>query len=456
VDGAWRVPHFEKMLYDQAQLALAYLEAAQISGDAFFLEVAEDTLRYVMREMTGEEGAFYSAEDADSVPPASHVPEGAAPHKSEGAFYLWTAAELEALLGPDAPLVARRFGIEAHGNAPFDPQEEFTGKNLLYIARSIDDLANELQITSDEVSAALSRARLAMFRARLERPRPHLDDKVLVAWNGLMIAAFARAARLLAGMNGGDAPAAAPYLDAARRAASFIHGRMWDADRRLLWRRFRDDHAEISGYAEDYAFLVSGLLELFQADPEPRWLEWAADLQRRQDELFWDEAEGGWFSTTGEDPSVLIRMKEEYDGAEPAASSVSVLNLLTLSHAMEMPGASVKIERTLKAFGTRLEQLGRAVPMMSAALSVYVAGPSQLVIVGAGAEALVRAAAAIYLPFTFELRLTPERQAALRALLPLVAEMKPVDGRAAAYVCRDFACRAPATDPADLEKELRG
>jgi uncharacterized protein YyaL (SSP411 family) len=257
-------------------------------------------------------------------------------------------------------------------------------------------------------------------------------------------------------MAGGVGDAGEAYLKAARAAAGFIQTRMWDEKTRTLQRRFRDGHAAIDGYAEDYAFLIFGLIELFQADPDPRWLEWAVTLQNRQDELFWDGAEGGWFSTTGTDASVLLRMKEEYDGAEPGASSIAVLNLLTLSHLVDVPGASEKIDRTFKLFGVRLEQLGRAVPMMAAALSVYTAGPSQLVIVAEGdAGELARAAADVYSPFSLQLRVTAEQQKALASILPLVAGMKPVNGQPTAFVCRNFACQAPITTEEALEKELR-
>ena len=420
VDAAWRVPHFEKMLYDQAQLVLAYVESAQASGDPFYIEIAEDTLRYVMREMTGPEGGFYSAEDADSIPPESaNEP---APHKAEGAFYLWRADELDALLGEDSPIVKRRFGIEADGNAPIDPQQEFTGKNLLYVAVSVDDLAREFARSADEITEILRRARLTLFRERLDRPRPHLDDKVLTAWNGLMIGAFARLARVLRFLGPEGRDAGQVYLEAARRAASFLRERMWSDSSRTLLRRFRDGHAEIAGYAEDYAYLIFGLLELFQADADPRWLTWSIDLQRRQDELFWDEANGGWFSTTGTDPSVLVRMKEDYDGAEPTASSVSVMNLLVLAHLVEDAGWTERIERTLRLFAARLEQLGRAVPMMAAALSTYWAGLQQIVIVGEeGRAELERAVGSRYRPFAIALALDDNQEA--------VGESRPVDCR---------------------------
>jgi uncharacterized protein YyaL (SSP411 family) len=450
VDEAWRVPHFEKMLYDQAQLVLAYAEAAQASGDPFFLEVAEDALAYVMRDMTHADGGFYSAEDADSVPPEQSGDPRA--HKAEGAFYLWRSDEIDALVGDAAPIVRRRFGILRDGNAPIDPQREFVGKNLLYVARSLDEISDEFSTPPDRVAALLSRARSTMFSERATRPKPHLDDKILTAWNGLMIAAFARVARLSVPGNA--------YLPAARRAAAFVRQRMWDADRRTLLRRFRDGRAAIDGYAEDYASLIFGLLELFQADPDPAWLAWALDLQERQNELFWDDQEGGWFSTSGRDPSVLVRMKEDYDGAEPSASSVSVLNLLRLSHLIDRPAWSAQTERTLLLFGERLEQMGRGVPMMAAALSTHLAGSQQIVIVSPSsgdpaAADLYRAVTRRYLPFAVVLWLEPGAQEALAPLLPWVAAMTPVNGAAAAYVCANFTCRRPVTSVHELETELK-
>src|SRR5262249_52888127 len=273
-----------------------------------------------------------------------------------------------------------RFGIAAGGNAPDDPHQEFVGKNLLYVARSIADIATQTGKSNDQVVEILNRARVTMFEARLERPRPHRDDKILTAWNGLMIGAFARMARLLRGFGPQGAAAGEPYLVAARRAASFIRERMWNADSRTLLRRYRDGVAEIDAYAEDYAYLINGLLDLFQTDPAPMWLEWAIALQHRQDELFWDDGAGGWFSTTGRDPSVLLRMKEDYDGAEPTASSVSVLNLLVLSHLVDDRDWTDRIDKTLRYFASRLEQMGRGVPMMAAALATRLAGVQQIVI----------------------------------------------------------------------------
>src|SRR5205814_7015364 len=306
VDGNWRVPHFEKMLYDQAQLVLAYVEAAQVSGDTFYADVAADTLAYVERDLTDEGGGFYSAEDADSVPPEDERRGGPSgpPHKMEGAFYIWRDEEITGLLGSDADIFRIRYGVLPDGNAPFDPQNEFVGKNLLYTARGIDEVMSATTKSREEVEAALARARAKLLERRSTRPRPHLDDKVLTAWNGLMIAAFARASRVIDGpvvdhRRADLVRSADGYRATARRAALFIWKHLWNADTQTLLRRYRRGDAAVEGYAEDYAYLVFGLLELFQADGDPRWLEWALMLQRRQDELFADPVEGGWFSTTG-------------------------------------------------------------------------------------------------------------------------------------------------------------
>ena len=377
VDARWRVPHFEKMLYDQAQLVLAYLEAAQATGDRGFVDVAEDTLHYVQRDMTSEEGAFFSAEDADSLPPGA--PEGA--HATEGAFYLWSMDEIERLLGQDARAFCDRYGVERDGNALTDPHGEFTGRNILYEARPIEAIAGEADRTADEVTAALRRARQVLLRARGMRPRPQLDDKILTAWNGLMIGAFARAGRVVPEFCSARCESTGRILglaEAARGAASFIRSHMWDPTTGRLLRRYRDGEAAVDAFAEDYACLIFGLLELHQGDGDRSWLDWAIELQRRQDALFWDDDAGGWFSTDGRDRTILWRFKEDYDGAEPAASSVSVHNLQTLERLGSAPrDAHDKIERTLKLFAERLTTMGRAVPMMLAALSAWHAGEAR-------------------------------------------------------------------------------
>jgi uncharacterized protein YyaL (SSP411 family) len=451
VDAEWRVPHFEKMLYDQAQLVLAYVEAAQATGDDFYAAVAEDTLQYVRRDMTSPDGAFYSAEDADSVPPEQAT--APVPHKSEGAFYIWSDAEIASILGDDAEVARRRFGILPDGNAPQDPHGEFTGRNLLYVSESIEDVSARTNRAVDDVATALQRIRQKLFDARNTRPRPHLDDKVLTAWNGLMIAGFARAARTLR-----SSPEAPHYAAAAEKAASFIRTRLWNVSTRTLLRRYRDGEAAIEGYAEDYAYLIFGALELFQATGGPEWFEWALELQQRQDELFWDAADGGWFSTTGKDPSVLLRLKEDYDGAEPAASSVAALNALTLAYLTGEASHREKAERTLARYGRRVGAAARVVPFMLCALSQWHAPSMQIVVVGGPTSPQVREleeeVASHYLPFAVHVPVDPERtQESLQRLLPFVDGMK-AHGGGAVYVCRDFTCRQPVGTPEALRAEL--
>jgi len=229
---------------------------------------------------------------------------------------------------------------------------------------------------------------------------------------------------------------------------------MWNDQTSTLLRRYRRGEASIEAYAEDYAYLIYGLLELFQTDPDVRWLDWAETLQRRQNELFWDSAAGGWFSTTGQDKNVLLRMKDDYDGAEPTASAVSVMNLLTLSHLIDRPEWAGNIDHTFRLFGSRLEQMGRAVPMMAAALATSIAGLRQVVVVGGGDNELQHTIHHRYLPFAMALTLTPDQQSALSAKLPFVAAMHAIDGKPAAYVCFNFTCQAPVTDSGALEKAL--
>jgi uncharacterized protein YyaL (SSP411 family) len=446
VDGDWRVPHFEKMLYDQAQLVIAYLEAFQVTGERFYADVALDTLDYVRRDLTDALGGFYSAEDADSIPPErAHETR---PHKTEGAFYIWGDDEISQVLGEDAPPFRLRFGVLPGGNAPFDPQQEFVNKNLLYIAQPVSEIADRLGVPVEGVIQALDRGRQKLFEARSVRPRPHLDDKVLTAWNGLMIAACARASRVVEG--------ASDYLEAAKRAASFVRSTLWNSETRTLLRRYRKGSAAVDGFAEDYAGLIYGLTELFQADGDPAWLEWALELQHRQDELFWDDVDAGWFSTTGTDPSVLLRMKEDYDGAEPAASSIGAFNLLALTHLVDDTGLSARLQRVLGEAGARAAQSGRAAPMMLAALSTYHAGMGQVVLTGDPASSAAAALGAVvrrtYLPFMITVRIRPEHRAALAARLRWTSAMN--DQQPFAYVCRNFTCQSPAPDAATLAGQL--
>ena len=479
VDAAWRVPHFEKMLYDQAQLVLALLEAGQASGDPLWTAVADDTLAYVARDLTHPDGGFYSAEDADSIPPETAGAPGA--RVSEGAFYLWSADEVQALLGREAAVVAARFGIEPGGNAPHDPQGEFEGRNILYIAQSIEDVAARAGRDPGEVVAVLERGRRTLLDARGQRPRPFLDDKVLAAWNGLMIAACARAARVFPGdRTSENARSGGRALAMAQRAARFVSQQLWNPATRVLLRRFRAGAAGVQAYCEDYACLCWGLLELFQADGDPAWLEWAIALQECQDALFWDDRDGGWFSTTGDDDSVLLRLKEDHDGAEPSATSVGVGNVLTFAHLLGEERYLAQARHALARATARIERGARAVPMLLCGLAQWhalaspasspagVAAPAlpghvpfQIVIVGPAStpetHALHAVVARRYLPHAIVVPVEPgARQATLAKRLPWIAAMTMKDSRPTAYVCRDFACLAPVSTAEELEAVLVG
>jgi uncharacterized protein len=457
VDERWRVPHFEKMLYDQAQLVLALIEASQAAADPLLAAVADDTLVYVDRDLSDAGGGFYSAEDADSIPPDAVGQPGA--HASEGAFYIWPYGEVERLLGEaDAPIVAQRFGLEPGGNAPFDPQQEFTGQNLLYTAATFEDIAARVSRPVDDVVDVVDRTRPVLLAARNRRPRPSLDDKVLTSWNGLMIAAMARAGRIV---GAADPERGAHWITRAARAAQFVRTTLWQPDSQTLHRRWRAGDAGIDGYCEDYAAIVWGCLELLQATGDPVWLAWAREVQAAQDRLFWDEAGGGWFNTTGRDPSVLLRLKEEYDGAEPAAGSIAVRNLIELVHLEPDERATQRIARTLARFGPRLgprsEAGARAVPFMVMNLAAWHRGVTQIVIVGPpdrdDTRALQRVVAGTYLPASLVLTLDPaagDGPGTLIASLPWLAPLTVRDGAATAYVCRAFTCERPVTSATAL------
>ncbi len=442
VDGQWHVPHFEKMLYDQAQLACSYLDAFQIKHDPLFKKTARDILDYVRRDMTDPQGGFFSAEDADSL----EKPD--APKKMEGAFYVWTKKEIAGLLGDGAQIFDRFYGVEETGNAPggSDPQGEFEGKNILIQRHSVGEVAKIYKKQPAEVEKILADARRKLFDVRAKRPRPHLDDKIITAWNGLMISAFARAAQVL------DDPA---YLDAATRAAKFVQSHLVK-DGALL-RSYRQGPSDVHGFADDYAFFIQGLLDLYEASADIAWLKWAAELQARQDALFADKEHGGYFSVTDKDPHILLRMKEDYDGAEPSPNSITALNLLRLA---EMTGSEPwkkEAARTIAVFGEQVAKSPTAMPQMLVALDFSLAKPKQIVIAGKpGADdtrALLREVHAHFIPNKIILFADGgDGQQWLGGKLDFIKTATPLDGRATAYVCEDFVCQAPTNDV----KKLRG
>jgi uncharacterized protein YyaL (SSP411 family) len=443
VDAEWRVPHFEKMLYDQAQLLHAYLDAAQWTHDPFFAEVACTIADYVLRDLTLPGGGFASAEDADSPRPEDPGESG------EGAFYVWTEKEITEILGSDAPLFAFAFGVEPGGNVTHDPQHEFTGRNILYAARTSEDIA---RFAGQETGTALQRLAQAKERiriGRLNRLRPLRDDKVIAAWNGLMIGALARASA----MSGISA-----YRAAAEHAALFVFTAMYDVWSGLLRRRFRDGEAKHEAHLEDYAFLAEGLLDLFEATGDPTWLERALDLTKTQIDLFWDAHRGGFFDTSGHDTSVLVRMREQYDGAEPAGNSVAARNLLRLG---ALTGNSEFVEKgraTVNAFSAWLEKQPSIMPYMVAASMMLEEAASQVVIVGRAGEsmtdALKREVDARFLPGTAKIMVSPENQARMAKLIPYAGEVVQKEEASTAFVCANYVCRLPVNNPADLGAQL--
>ncbi len=369
VDRYWHVPHFEKMLYDQAQLAVAYLDAFQITQDRQFESVARDVLDYVARDMTSKEGGFFSAEDADSLF------EHGKPGHGEGVFYVWTKNEIDAALGNLAEIFDFHYGVQSHGNAPegSDPQDEFRGKNVLIERHTAAETAQHFRKSEDEVRQSLARSREELLSIRSKRPRPHLDNKIIGAWNGLMISACARAAQVL------DEPR---YLESATRAAAFIRTHLWDESKKTLYRSYRGGRSDVEGFADDYAFVIQGLLDLYGASLDIEWLKFAIELQETQDRLFFDEKSGGYFSTTGKDASVVLRMKDDNDSAEPAASSVAALNLLRLAQIRGEKQWQGRAEKTIGAFHVTLSRFPSAMPQMLVALDFSTSKPRQIVIAG--------------------------------------------------------------------------
>jgi uncharacterized protein len=421
VDERWFVPHFEKMLYDQAQLAVSYLEAFQITRDPQYAETARSIFEYVSRDLAAPGGAFYSAEDADSAIDPTRPKE-----KKEGAFYLWSYDELVAALGREqAAMFARAYGVEEGGNVRDDPHGEFTGRNILYRAGPKTEIEAEIN--------GFAPAREKLLRIRASRPRPHLDDKILAGWNGLMISAFAKGAQVL------DEPR---YEQAARRALDFLRAKLWREADSILLRRYREGEAAIEGFLDDYAFLSLALLDMYETSFEAADLTWAIRLAERAMELFEDREEGGFFSTAP-DSELILRLKDDYDGAEPSGNSGIVLALLRLSRMTGREDFRSSAERTLRAFGRRMGAAPIALPQMLAASLLAASRPLEIVLAGAHDVPMLKTIHDRFLPNAIVMR----------------AEQSPVsmpalDGRATAYVCENYACQLPATTADALAERL--
>ena len=443
VDSHWFVPHFEKMLYDQGQLIVSYLEAFQLTGETHFAEIARESLDYVLRDMTSPEGAFYCAEDADSVLDPAH------PHeKGEGAFYIFTQKEIEAALQqPHAAWFIYHYGVAADGNVLEDPHHEFTGRNILFIDHPVDRVAEFFKVPTAVIVDSLAKSKQKMLAVRAPRVRPHLDDKLLTAWNGLMISAFALAGRCL-----GEAR----YTAAAAEAVRFFGARMYNSETKTLLRRFRDGDAGIPGFLDDYAFLACALLDLYETTFDIGHIQFAEKLAERLIELFEDAAEGGFFATATGDPSLLLRMKEDYDGAEPSGNSMAILALLRLAAYTGRVEFQKSAERALAVFAHRMKAGSPGMPQMIVAAMAAEAAPRQVVLAGEDLRELKSVVGKHYAPFqiVFALDSAASREYWTR-LHPELASMRPINGKPTAYVCRNFACQLPVTDTAALAASLQ-
>ncbi len=360
VDRYWHVPHYEKMLYDQAQLAMAYLDGWQISGEPEFREVTEGIFRYLMETLRDSGGAFHAADDADSLPDAS------AKHKREGAFWTWSAEEVSSLLEPRAAAIfSAAFGVEADGNArpESDPHGELEGQNTLFRAMADDALSVMFDCPESEVRERLATAKHVLLAHRAKRPPPHRDDKIVTAWNGLAIGALARGGRIFNRPN---------LTEAARAAAAFLKRELWDGER--LFRSYRQHRGSAEAFPADYVFLISGLIELHAALPDGGWLDWAGELQRKLDEEFWDESMAGYVMRPAVAGETLMVIREDYDGAEPSPNHLAAENLLKLSALLDREAYSKRAENLLRAGARMLIKQTFACPLLLAALDLHQRG----------------------------------------------------------------------------------
>ena len=427
-DTQWLVPHFEKMLYDNALLTIAYLEAYQVTARPEFARVAQEVLAYVQREMTAPSGAFYSATDADS--------EG-----EEGTFFVWTPAGIEEVLTPEEQrLVLAYYAVTKQGN--------FEGKNILHTPRSLEAVATELGIDSGQAQQLLDAAREKLYEARRKREPPHTDRKILASWNGLMISAFARAAQVFAD------PA---YAHTAARAADFILTTMKHGDR--LRRSSLDAQVTGEGYLDDYAFLIAGLLDLYEATFDPRWLRAAIALQEVVDTHFWDTTGGGYFLTADDAEELLACEKPSYDGAEPSGNSVALMNLLRLYEFTADDRYYGRAEGTLRAFEPTITQYPVSVPRILSAVDFWFDRPKQIVIVTSDdvteAEPFLAQLRATFLPNRMVTVVSEASgQEELAKLVPVVAGKTARHGKPTAYVCERQVCELPTTKPGVFAQQI--
>jgi uncharacterized protein YyaL (SSP411 family) len=438
-DERWLLPHFEKMLYDQAGLLIAYTEAYLASGDVAFGRVVEEVAEYLFRDMTSPEGAFYSAEDADS--------EGV-----EGKFYVWSLVEMEEVLGAeDAELAARVFDSTKAGNFDEEATGRSTGNNVLHLPRPLANVATSLDMEEEDLATRVEDIRVRLLAARGERVRPHLDDKVLTDWNGFMIAAMARAGTAL------DRP---DLVDAAGKAAKFVMENLRQEDGRLL-HRYREGDAAINGHLDDHAYMIWGLLELYEATFDITHLEHAIAINGIMLEHFWDHEGGGFFRTPDDGEELLMRQKEVYDGAMPSGNSVAMLDLLRLSHLTGDPAHAQRASELGMAFSGEVSSIPMGFSQLMSALDMALGSAREVVIVGKPGDedtkAMLDAIHHAFLPNTVVLLKDPDAgPEGVERLAPFVKDHGMKNGMATAYVCTDHFCRNPTNDVDEMMKELVG
>ena len=446
VDNRWFVPHFEKMLYDQTQLAGSYLDAYQITQNDSYAQTAEQILAYLLRDLRDPGGGFYAAEDADSENPYAPREHG------EGAFYLWTRQEIIRELGAEAATIFNHsYGIRERGNVEQDPAAEFTGRNILYRRYDLDQSSAALGLDRGLIKRSIESSRAQLLQTRELRKRPHLDDKIIAGWNGQAIGALARGGMVL------QKPG---FLEAAVHTASFARQHLYDAGSQTLYRRYRDGEAGLPGQLHDYTGMVAGLLQLYQVSHDPQWLKWSIELTHKQMEQFWND-EGGYFFDSVNDPTLKVRMRSEYDGAEPAGNSVAALNLLLLGQLRNNSRWLEQARRLIQSFSGALNRYPPALPLMLAAWARLNSKPALVVITGTrhdgGTRALLDAVQKNLDPARLVLLADGgENQAYLAEKLPFLHSIRALDDKATAYVCTDSACTLPVTDPGSLRRHLAG
>lgn len=425
-DAKWVFPHFEKMLYDQALIAMAYVEAFQITKNSRYEKTAREILTYVLRDMTSADGGFYSAEDADS--------EG-----EEGKFYLWSEEEIRKILGDDeARLVATIFNANPDGNFRDEATGEKPGTNILHLIKSYDETAKELNIDNDELNKIIQSSREKLFNEREKRIHPSKDDKILTDWNGLMISAFSKAARAF------NEP---KYSETASNAVQFINKNLIK-DSRLL-HRFRDGDSSIQANIDDYAFFTWGLLEFYEATFETKYLKQAIELTDEMIKHFWDETSGGFYFTPDDGEKLLVRQKEVYDGALPSGNSVAFYNLLRISRFTSNPEYEEKANSAASAFSPALNKAPISHTMFMTALD-FALGPSYEVVI-AGEKNSIETMDTIsklrenYTPNKVVI-LKEDDDIEISGIAPYTKSQKPISGKVAAYVCKDFICNLPTSD----------